>query len=144
MIFTGGVNPLLWRPITSIGSFNLPTYDIEITPLLGEILDAKVHTISFSVTNALNVWLIDANLHLWLDRQSTETERRLYKHISSSLDVSLVYNFNGSSETVSTSVSRSVLSTGWVKSSYGNITRNQFNSCITIIQWYSGVEGICR
>ena len=29
VIFTGGVNPLLWRPITGIGSFNLPTYDVE-------------------------------------------------------------------------------------------------------------------
>ncbi|KAF3442409.1 hypothetical protein FNV43_RR16325 [Rhamnella rubrinervis] len=122
VIFTGGVNPLLWRPITSIGSFNLPSYDIEITPLLGEILDGKVHTISFSVTNALNVWLIDANLHLWLDGQSTETEGRLYKHISSPLVVSLVSNFNGSNGTVSTSLSRSVFSTGWVKSSFGNIT----------------------
>ncbi|KAH7512653.1 hypothetical protein FEM48_Zijuj12G0113700 [Ziziphus jujuba var. spinosa] len=122
VIFTGGVNPLLWRPITSIGSFNLPSYDIEITPLLGKILDGKIHTISFSVTNGLNVWLVDANLHLWLDRTCAKTEGRLYEHTSSPLDVSLVSNFNGPNGTSSTIVSRSVMSIGWVKSSYGNIT----------------------
>ncbi|KAG8364860.1 hypothetical protein BUALT_Bualt18G0042400 [Buddleja alternifolia] len=30
VIYTGGVNPFLWRPITGIGSFDLPSYDIEV------------------------------------------------------------------------------------------------------------------
>ena len=52
VIYTGGVNPLLWRPITGIGSFDLPSYDIEVTPLLGTLLDGKSHSVGFSVTNA--------------------------------------------------------------------------------------------
>ncbi|GKV33128.1 hypothetical protein SLEP1_g41669 [Rubroshorea leprosula] len=39
MVYTGGINPLLWRPISGIGSFDLPSYDIEITPFLGNMLD---------------------------------------------------------------------------------------------------------
>ncbi|GKC42657.1 peptide-N(4)-(N-acetyl-beta-glucosaminyl) asparagine amidase A isoform X2, partial [Tanacetum coccineum] len=77
VVYTGGVNPLLWRPITGIGSFDLPSYDIEITPFLGSILDGKSHEIGFSVTNALNVWYIDANLHLWLDEKSETTSGKL-------------------------------------------------------------------
>ncbi|EMS45277.1 hypothetical protein TRIUR3_34710 [Triticum urartu] len=43
VIYTGGINPLLWRPITGIGSFSLPSYDIEITPFLEKLLDGKAH-----------------------------------------------------------------------------------------------------
>ncbi|GMY23118.1 peptide-N4-(N-acetyl-beta-glucosaminyl) asparagine amidase A-like [Fagus crenata] len=124
VIYTGGVNPLLWRPITGIGSFDLPSYNIEITPFLGKILDGKSHKFRISVANALNVWYIDANLHLWLDNKSTKVEGELLEHISSPLAVSLISDFKGLNGKFLTSVSRSISSTGWVKSSHGNITTN--------------------
>ncbi|XP_059662722.1 peptide-N4-(N-acetyl-beta-glucosaminyl)asparagine amidase A-like [Cornus florida] len=124
VIYTGGVNPLLWRPITGIGSFDLPTYDIEITPFLGKILDGKTHDLAFSVTNALNVWYIDANLHIWLDKKSEKTEGKLLSYNTPPSLVSLVSNFTGLNGTFLTSVRRSISSSGWVKSSYGTIKAN--------------------
>ncbi|CAK9134136.1 unnamed protein product [Ilex paraguariensis] len=122
VIYTGGINPLLWRPITGIGSFDLPSYDIEITPLLGTMLDGKTHKIGLSVANALNVWYIDANLHIWLDRKSDKTEGQLLSQSMLPLVVSLVSNFTGLDGKFVTSVSRTLSSTGWVKSSHGKIT----------------------
>lgn len=121
VIYTGGVNPLLWRPITGIGSFDLPTYDIEITPFLSKILDGKTHRFGFSVTNALNVWYIDANLHLWLDGKSEKTEGKLLAQNISPLKVSLSSNFTGFDGSFAATATRSIESTGWVKSSYGTI-----------------------
>lgn len=121
VIYTGGVNPLLWRPITGIGSFDLPTYDIEITPFLSEILDGKTHRFGFSVTNALNVWYIDANLHLWLDGKSEKTEGKLLAQNISPLKVSLSSNITGFDGSFAATATRSIESTGWVKSSYGTI-----------------------
>ncbi|OAY54780.1 peptide-N4-(N-acetyl-beta-glucosaminyl)asparagine amidase A [Manihot esculenta] len=122
VIFTGGFNPLMWRPITGIGSFNLPSYDIEITPFLGSILDGKTHELGFSVTNALNVWFIDANLHLWLDHKSTRTEGMVLTHESKPLAFSLVSNFKDLNGTFLSTAQRSISSNGWVQSSFGNIT----------------------
>ncbi|XP_038685028.1 peptide-N4-(N-acetyl-beta-glucosaminyl)asparagine amidase A [Tripterygium wilfordii] len=122
VVYTGGVNPLLWRPISGIGSFDLPSYDIEITPFLGTMLDDKTHEISFSVTNALNVWYIDANLHLWLDHKSMKTEGKTLSHKSMPPVVSLESDFHGLDGTFLTNVSRFICSSGWVKSSYGNVT----------------------
>lgn len=122
VIYTGGVNPLLWRPITGIGSFDLPSYDIEITPFLGTLLDGKPHLLGFSVKNALNVWFIDANLHIWLDAESSRTEGQLLNHIDKPLAQSLVYDFNGLNGTFLTRAKKSILSSGWVRSSFGNIT----------------------
>ncbi|OIW06062.1 hypothetical protein TanjilG_29818 [Lupinus angustifolius] len=122
VIYTGGVNPLLWRPITGIGSFDLPSYDIDVTPFLGTILDGKVHSLGFKVTNALNVWYIDANLHLWLDRKSSRTEGKLLNHIAKPLVESVVSDFNGLNGKFWINAKRSILSNGWVRSSFGNIS----------------------
>ncbi|BBG96206.1 hypothetical protein Prudu_004947 [Prunus dulcis] len=100
-----------------------------VVSLDGEVVGAvwpftmgRATSFGFNVTNALNVWYIDANLHLWLDKQSTKTEGKLFKHSSLPLVVSLVSDFKGLNGTFLTRTSRSVSSTGWVKSSYGNIT----------------------
>ncbi|KAH7843696.1 hypothetical protein Vadar_019708 [Vaccinium darrowii] len=124
VIYTGGFNPLLWSPITGIGSFDLPSYDIEVTPFLGTILDGNTHEFAFSVTNALNVWLIDANLHVWLDKKSVKTEGQLLKHYVSPAVVSLVSNITGINGNIFTTANKFVSSVGWVKSSLGTITTN--------------------
>lgn len=121
VVYTGGVNPLLWRPITGIGSFDLPTYDIEITPFLGTILNGKSHDFSFSVTNALNVWYIDANLHLWIDKKSERTSGNLLTQNIPPFHVSFVSNYTGLNGTFVAKVTRSIKSTGWVQSSFGKI-----------------------
>ncbi|PRQ31026.1 putative peptide-N(4)-(N-acetyl-beta-glucosaminyl)asparagine amidase [Rosa chinensis] len=141
VVYTGGVNPLLWRPITGIGSFDLPSYDIEITPFLGNILDGKSHKIGFNVTNALNVWYIDANLHIWLDKQGTRTQAQLVKHTSLPLIVSVVSDFVGLNGTFVTRISRSVSSTGWVKSSNGNITTRSIQDFSYLNKMVMGNDG---
>ncbi|TVU22830.1 hypothetical protein EJB05_32550, partial [Eragrostis curvula] len=122
VIYTGGINPLLWRPITGIGSFNLPTYDIDITPFLGKLLDSKEHAFGFSATNALDIWYVDANLHLWLDHRSEKTTGGLISYDTSRLDLSVNSQFSGLDGSFVTSASRQVSATGWVKSSYGEVT----------------------
>ncbi|CAH2053675.1 unnamed protein product [Thlaspi arvense] len=122
VVFTGGINPLLWRPITAIGSFDLPSYDIEITPFLGSLLDGKTHKLGFSVTNALNVWLVDANLHLWLDQEKEIVEGEVLEMSRSSLKITSVSDFKGLNGNFTTRAKRSIHSTGLVKSSHGDIT----------------------
>ncbi|CAL1377963.1 unnamed protein product [Linum trigynum] len=121
VIYTGGINPLLWRPISGIGSFDLPTYDIELTPVLGNLLDGKAHSLGFSVTNGLSVWFVDANLHLWVDREGEKTGGKLVTH-GSELGLTSDSNFTGLNGKFETGASRWVSTEGWVKSSSGNIT----------------------
>ncbi|RZC54103.1 hypothetical protein C5167_012952 [Papaver somniferum] len=123
VVFTGGFNPLTWRPITAIGSFDLPSYDIEIKPFLGKILDGKQHEFGFGVTNALNEWYIDANLHIWLDHESDTTIGELIRNENPPSKISLVSKNKGS---YITSAIRSFSVSVWVKSSHGNITTNSF------------------
>ncbi|XP_010527379.1 PREDICTED: peptide-N4-(N-acetyl-beta-glucosaminyl)asparagine amidase A [Tarenaya hassleriana] len=135
VVFTGGINPLLWRPITAIGSFDLPTYDIEITPFLGSLLDGKPHKFGFSVTNALNVWYIDANLHLWLDSERQRVEGELLKLEISSLATIALSDFKGLNGRFKTVANRSLTSAGRIKSSHGDITT-------TVIQEFGYVNNM--
>ncbi|KAK6777123.1 hypothetical protein RDI58_023840 [Solanum bulbocastanum] len=141
VIYTGGVNPLFWRPISGIGSFDLPSYDIEITPLLGKILDGNSHKISFRVTDALNVWYVDANLHLWLDGKGLKTEGKLLKYSCSPLSLSVLTNFTGLDGSFITNASRSITLTGMVKSSYGTITTKSSQSLSYSNYMVMGNEG---
>lgn len=124
VVYTGGLNPLLWQPITGVGSFNLPTYDIELTPLLGKLLDGKPHEFGFAVTNALDMWYVDANLHLWLDPRSTATTAGLVGYFAPEVDTYTVSSNSGipANATYYTAANRRFSATGWVNSSYGNIT----------------------
>ncbi|EPS68443.1 hypothetical protein M569_06325, partial [Genlisea aurea] len=119
VIYTGGINPLLWRPITGIGSFDLPSYDVELTPLLSRMLDGKSHELGFSVTGGLNVWYVDANLHLWMDHDVEKTRGKLLEYGSPPLSYSLHSDFSGLDGSFTTNVSRTVHHRGWVESSKG-------------------------
>jgi hypothetical protein len=35
VLYTGGVNPFLWRPLSGIGSFDIPAYRFDLTPFVG-------------------------------------------------------------------------------------------------------------
>ncbi|KAE8689619.1 Ankyrin repeat family protein, putative isoform 1 [Hibiscus syriacus] len=57
VVFTGGVNPLFWGPVVAIGDFNLPTYDLDLSPFLGWLLDGKSHEIRIGVDDAYHIGL---------------------------------------------------------------------------------------
>uniref|UniRef100_A0A0D9UY42 Peptide N-acetyl-beta-D-glucosaminyl asparaginase amidase A N-terminal domain-containing protein n=1 Tax=Leersia perrieri TaxID=77586 RepID=A0A0D9UY42_9ORYZ len=123
VIYTGGINPLIWRPITSIGSFNLPSYDVELTPFLGKLLDGKEHELGFAVTNAQKSWYVDANLHLWLDPKSSATSGGVIAYDAPKLTGKIVSNSSdGIDGRYDATASRNITATGWVRSSRGNIT----------------------
>ncbi|KAK1318387.1 hypothetical protein QJS10_CPB04g00454 [Acorus calamus] len=127
VIYTGGINPLLWRPITGIGSFDLPSYDIDVTPFLGTILDGKRHNVSFTVTDGLNMWFVDANLHLWLDSNGGKAVTgRLIRYEAPAFEPSLNSSFKGLDGRFVTKASRRIIATGWVRSSMGKVTTHTF------------------
>lgn len=128
VIYTGGINPLLWRPISGIGSFDLPTYDIEITPFLGILLNGKPHKFGFGVTNALDVWYIDANLHLWVDRNSKQTTGGLIRTKPPAPTAINSKSSGGLDGSFLTTAWRELSSTGWVSSSHGNITTEYYQN----------------
>ncbi|CAN1131862.1 Peptide-N4-(N-acetyl-beta-glucosaminyl)asparagineamidase A [Linum perenne] len=80
------------------------------------------HNLSFRIGNAIDVWYVDANLHLWLDHKSQKTEAKLVTNESQPLHLSSKFSMKGLNGETSIQAQRMISSEGWVKSSYGNIT----------------------
>ncbi|CAI0422802.1 unnamed protein product [Linum tenue] len=117
-----GASDSIWNPIASIRSFDLPSYDVELTPFLGTLLDGGVHNLSFGIGNAASVWYVDANLHLWLDRKSSKTKGELVSSYSQPLDLSSTVKMEGLIGESWVGAQRMISSQGWVNSSHGNVT----------------------
>jgi ribosomal protein S8E len=123
VIYTGGINPLFWQPVAALGAFDLPTYDVELTPFLGLLVDGKAHEIVLSVVDGIAEWLVDANLHLWLDPASPNVSAALSRYRTPRLSITRRYStrrpLDGRFEIRAKRKSRF---SGWVNSSFGNFT----------------------
>ncbi|KAI0695700.1 peptide N-acetyl-beta-D-glucosaminyl asparaginase amidase A-domain-containing protein [Cytidiella melzeri] len=79
VVFTGGIAPTLWRPITAYATLDLPTYFIDLTPFVPTLADGKSHVVSLDVLSAesnhsINQnWYVTANLQVTLDKSSKPT-----------------------------------------------------------------------
>jgi hypothetical protein len=63
-VYTGGVNPLIWRPLTGIHTEDIPSYRIDLTPFAGLLSGSGPHTISLYVVNNNGYWLAGGDLML--------------------------------------------------------------------------------
>ncbi|GMN41237.1 hypothetical protein TIFTF001_010470 [Ficus carica] len=123
VIFTGGVNPLFWEPVVAIGAFRLPTYDLEVTPFLGKLLDNKPHQLAIGVSEGISYWLVNANLHLWLDHKSPSVvaQSSIYNR-NPLLEIEHESQFRKLDGSFKIKAERTIRYTGWVQWSGGNHT----------------------
>ncbi|KAG5651592.1 hypothetical protein H0H81_008113 [Sphagnurus paluster] len=73
VIFTGGLNPSLWRPITAYGALDLPTYFLDVTPFVPLLTDGNPHQFTIDVVSAeddhtiLQNWYVSGLLQVITD-----------------------------------------------------------------------------
>ncbi|CAE6354728.1 unnamed protein product [Rhizoctonia solani] len=81
VIYTGGITPTNWRPLTSYGAYNQPTYFVDITPFLPNLTDSATHNITLSVLgqgvtppHSINSnWFVSGNIRLTLGSSQVRT-----------------------------------------------------------------------
>jgi hypothetical protein len=70
-IFTGGIDPNLWKPIPSVQTLDFTPYRVDLTPFAGVLSDGAPHTIAIGVFNANNFFATTGSLLLFLDHRAT-------------------------------------------------------------------------
>ncbi|KAI0273633.1 peptide N-acetyl-beta-D-glucosaminyl asparaginase amidase A-domain-containing protein [Gloeopeniophorella convolvens] len=94
VIFTGGIVPTAWRPITSYGAIDLPTYHIDLTPFVPILTDGEPHNITLDVASAepdhaINQnWFVSGLLQVKLDPSSRPTTGKITRYEASDFAVS--------------------------------------------------------
>jgi hypothetical protein len=69
VIYTGGINPFLWRPLTGMMSYDIPAHRLDLTPFLGYLISTQGNK-NFSIAvkvfnnNDAGYWNIDCSLLL--------------------------------------------------------------------------------
>ncbi|KAJ6596897.1 peptide N-acetyl-beta-D-glucosaminyl asparaginase amidase A-domain-containing protein [Mycena vulgaris] len=83
VIFTGGILPPAWRPITSYGALDLPTYFLDLTPFVPLLTDGAPHLFTIDVASAeadktiLQNWFVSGNLQVVTDSSSKRTTGKM-------------------------------------------------------------------
>ena len=71
-IYTGGIDPYLWRPIPGVQTMNFLPYRVNLTPFASTLDDGQPHTIALSVYNANGYFSATASLLLYVDSTVTQ------------------------------------------------------------------------
>jgi hypothetical protein len=66
-LYTGAIDPGLWRPIPAPQTFSFEPWRVDLTPFAAKLNDGAPHTVSLSVYNAGDRFSMAANLLLFLD-----------------------------------------------------------------------------
>lgn len=122
VLYPRSINPFFWSPVASIGAFDMPSYELDITPFLGILLDGRLHEIGLGVRDAQPYWLVSANLHVWVDLWSDAVRAGMVSYYVPPLKMNRNAewrNQDGQSEINAEGLWRF---TGWVSSSRGNLT----------------------
>lgn len=125
VIYTGGINPLYWEPLVSIGAFDLPSYDVDLTPFLGLLLDGQAHFLGLGVNDSIPFWLVDANLHLWVDNNCAlpcEVQAKALDVGTPKFKIERSSSFLGLDGSFEVEMKRKSEISFWVNSTAGNLT----------------------
>ena len=68
-IYTGGIDPLLWRPIPGVQTLNFVPYRVDLTPFAGLLSNGQPHQVAVNVFNASNGFSTTATLLLFQDHE---------------------------------------------------------------------------
>lgn len=123
-IYTGGIDPYLWEPITGVQTLNFKPYRVDLTPFAGMLSDGNQHTIGISVYNANSYFLETANLLLYTDPGTSQTGGEVEEDTLSAAPMPQV------AENVSTDGSGNTIGTVTVESMRKFIVRGYVNTSI--------------
>ncbi|KAI1189295.1 peptide N-acetyl-beta-D-glucosaminyl asparaginase amidase A-domain-containing protein [Nemania serpens] len=90
ILFTGGVDPGAWRPIVGIDAYELPSFEIDVTPWLGLLTDGKPHNYALRVVGydtssedgigpVGENWWVSGSVFVWVDEAGKQTRTEGFK-----------------------------------------------------------------
>ncbi|MEV6978768.1 peptide-N4-asparagine amidase [Kitasatospora sp. NPDC093806] len=128
VIYTGGWDPLLWRPTPGIFAFDLPAYRVDLTPYVGLLVDGRPHQVGITVNAAEargnDLWTGQLNLFAETDHGATRTTGGLTEYRvapEAALGTGLADHGGGSGDWTVTAARHDV-ARGWVQTSHGRVT----------------------
>ncbi|HVJ61816.1 MAG TPA: peptide-N4-asparagine amidase [Tahibacter sp.] len=125
-LYTGAIDPSVWRPIPGIQTLSFRPWRVDLSPFAATLNDGQPHAVALSVFNARDHFSMAANLLLYLDAGSTRvggavTRNTLAAAPSPAVSHASQQNGDITASTVNVSSLRSHTVTGYVDTSRGRV-----------------------
>jgi hypothetical protein len=125
-IYTGGIDPLLWRPIPGVQALNFVPYRVDLTPFAGVLSDGQPHRIAINVINDSQYFSTTATLLVFLDRESQRVTGAVTRNTIGQPAPEVQENLTTATDgtitgTVAATSSRSFVLEGFVRTSHGEV-----------------------
>lgn len=127
-IFTGGLDPYLWEPITGVQTLNFKPYRVDLTPFAGVLSDGASHTVGVSVFNANSYFEATGNLLLYTDAYLSQTVGALEEDTLSAAPTPVVNEnlttdptTSATTGTVTVTSARNFMVKGYVNTAHGKV-----------------------
>ena len=126
-IYTGGIDPYLWEPITGVQTLDFKPYRVDLTPFAGLLADGEPHTVGVGVYNADSYFLVTANVLAYEDHGSRHTSGGIISNTlalapTPTVDENLATDANGTTTgTVAVGSRRNFEIKGYVDTSHGRV-----------------------
>ena len=127
-IFTGGIDPYMWRPTPGVQTLDFVPYRLDLTPFAAQLNDGQPHALAVGVTGANGYFSVTGNLFVYLDRgrkvlTGAVTANTLAGQAPlASIDNTLTQSGDVVGGSIATAASRNFRIAGYVDTSHGRIT----------------------
>src|SRR5215472_12371929 len=126
-IYTGGIDPLLWRPVPGVQTLNFVPYRVDLTPFAGLLSNGQPHQVAVNVFNANTGFSTTATLLLFEDHGGNVVTGAVTQNtIGSGPNPNVVENLTTDSSgnitgTVTVTSARQFTVEGFVLTSHGRV-----------------------
>lgn len=155
VIYTGGVNPSLWKPLVGIRAYDVPSYFIDVTPFLPSLWSG-VSTLKVNVSTGIDNnpipsnWIVNVNLFTWstqgqansgsMDSPSDSVNVLVNSPSGNPHQVSLTRNYSSSATLVIGGQTKKV---GWTQdAAFDNTITYQGKDSSIVVQHQTGSNSI--
>jgi Peptide N-acetyl-beta-D-glucosaminyl asparaginase amidase A len=125
-IYTGGIDPLLWRPIPGVQTLNFQPYRVDLTPFAGVLSNGQPHQVAVSVFNANNGFSTTATLLVFEDHGSQQVTGEVTRNTIGTAQPNVAEDLTTAADgsitgSVTVTSSRSFRVEGFVRTSHGRV-----------------------
>jgi hypothetical protein len=146
-VFTGGIDPFLWRPTPGVQTLNFMPYRIDLTPFAGMLSDGASHTFAITVLGSNHYFSVTGTLLIYQDAKATHTGGSITRNTltGQSLTPAVTDTFGNATETVNgdilTRQQQEYAIEGFVNTSHGRVqTRVEQQLDFTDRQSFSNID----
>jgi Peptide N-acetyl-beta-D-glucosaminyl asparaginase amidase A len=126
-VYTGGIDPFLWRPTPGVQTLDFVPYRIDLTPFAGLLSDGEPHSVAVRVLGSNHYFSVGAALLVYRDAKAAQTGGAITRNTlkGQSLEPSVTSTLGKDPEKVEgnvvTSANQSYEIEGYVRTSAGRV-----------------------